>query len=174
MMWFVGRTLLLTLLFVGLSLGVTWLMYRMTWRGPQRWMEMTRHQHKFAMVIGRWIWFKWAHIDCQYWIVHLDFSAGPVELIGTPPAGSYWSFTYNTWSEVNPSINSESVKLEADGSYRIALDSSQRSNKNFIPVRDNARLGVVYFRIYEAPANFPSELPEVRQNGKLIVRRTLS
>ena len=173
MMWFVGRTLLLTLILVGLSLGAVWFAYRRTWSGPQRWMEMTRHQHKLALRVGRWIWFKWAHIDCHYWIVHLNFSAGPIEVHGRPPAGSYWSFTYNTWSEVNPSINSESVKLEEDGSYRIVF-SREEQGENWIPVCEGAKLGVIYFRIYEAPASFPAELPEVRQNGTLIVRRTLS
>lgn len=173
MLTYLVLTLLFTLVFVGIAIGVIWLAYRMTWRGDQRWMEMTRHQYKLAMAVGRWIWFKWAHIDCQYWILHLDFSVGPIELRGRPPAGSYWSFTYNTWSEVNPSVNSEEVKLEDDGSYRIVF-SHEKCDGNHILVRQGAGLGVIYFRIYESPANFPSALPEVRQNNQLVTRSTLS
>lgn len=173
MMWFFGRTLLLTIILVGLSLCAIWTAYRWTWRGPQRWMEMTRHQHKLAIRVGRWIWFKWAHIDCQYWILHVDFSTGPIEVRGLPPAGAYWSFTYNTWSEVNPSINSEIVNLDQYGHYQITF-SREQNGENWIRTRDAAKRGVIYFRIYEAPASFPSQLPEVWQNGKQIVRRSLS
>lgn len=172
-MMFVGLTLLFTLFLVGLSITAIWLAYRLTWRGQQRWMEMTRHQNRLALIVGRWIWFKWAHIDCQYWILHLDFSAGPIELRGSPPTASYWSFTYNTWSEVNPSINSETVQLDADGSYRIVYSREQREG-NWIQVRPHAKLGVVYFRIYESPADLPSDLPEVWQNDQPILRRAMS
>lgn len=173
MLPFVGLTLLFTLLLVGFALGLTWIAYRRTWSGPQKWLEATRHQHRLALLVGRWIWFKWIHLDCQYWILHLDFSAGPIELRGKPPAGSYWSFTYNTWTETNPAINSNSVILDDDGRYRI-LYSHHEQLGNWIRVNASARKGVIYFRIYEARGNFPSELPEVWQNGKLIARKALS
>ncbi len=168
-----GFSLLITLMLSGLTVAGLWIAYRMTWRGPQRWMEATRHHHKLALKVGRWIWFKWIHLDCQYWIVHLDFSAGPIELRGRPAKGSYWSFTYNTWTEVNPSVNSETVRLEKDGSYRISF-SVEAQDGNWVQVRKGAGLGVIYFRIYESPANFPADLPEVRQNGAQLVRGALS
>ena len=173
MLTVLGLSALFTLLFVGLALVGLWLAYRMTWRGPQRWMEATRHQHKLALKVGRWIWFRWIHLDCQYWIVHLDFSVGPIELRGRSPEGPYWSFTYNTWTEVNPSVNSETVKLDEDGGYRITF-ATETADGNWVPVRKGARLGVIYFRIYETPANFPSVLPEVWQNGVQIVKGAYS
>ena len=87
MLKFVGLTSLFVVALVTLTLALTWLAYRMTWRGHQRWMEATRHQRKLAMAVGRWIWFKWAHIDCEYWVVHVDFRAGPIELRGATAGG---------------------------------------------------------------------------------------
>lgn len=170
---FIVISLLFGLLLVGITLSVIWMMYRRTWSGPQRWMEATRHQYRLALIVGRWIWFKWIHLDCQYWILHLDFNAGVIELRGTPPECTYWSITYNTWSEVNPSINSDSIELESDGSYRIKM-AEVRQPGNWIPIRPNARLGVIYYRIYESQTNFPSQLPGVWQNEKLITDRALS
>ncbi|MFK7892562.1 MAG: hypothetical protein AB8B63_17220 [Granulosicoccus sp.] len=163
-----GYTVVLTIVFCALVLGGLWFAYRSTWRGPKRWMEASRHQHRLALIVGRWIWFRWIHLDCQYWILHLDFRAGPVELRGLPPEGSYWSFTYNTWTEVNPSVNSQTASLEEDGTYRITLDKTS-ADGNWIKVRDNAGLGVIYFRIYES-SNFPAALPSVWQNGELLAR----
>lgn len=168
-----GLSVFFTLLLTGLALAGLWLAYRMTWKGSQRWMEATRHQHKLALKVGRWIWFKWIHLDCQYWIVHVDFGAGPIEVCGHPPKGVYWSFTYNIWTEVNPSINSETVELDDDGGYRITF-SMDAADGNWVPVKKGVRLGVIYFRIYETPANFPANLPEVRQNGVQLVGETRS
>lgn len=163
-----------TLLFSAAFLGGLWLLYRSRFGGAQRWLEAVRHQYTLEMIIGRWIWFRWIHLDCQYWIVHVDFSKGPIELLGQPPEGSYWSFTYNTWTEVNPSVNSENVALTPEGGYRIHLTKDDRGDKNQILVRPDARLGVIYFRIYEPPRAFPTVLPEVRQNGITLARGSLS
>lgn len=164
MLTFIALSVVVALVFCAIIGGALWLAYRRTWKGPQRWMEATRHQHKLALKIGRWIWFRWIHLDCQYWIIHLDFSAGPIEIRGYPPEGSYWSFTYNTWTEVNPSVNSATVMLGEDGRYSIVFSVDEQSG-NWIPVKNEAGLGVIYFRIYESSANFPAQLPEVWQNG---------
>lgn len=173
MLEFLGIVSLLSLLLIGLLIVSIWVMYRWTWKGSQRWMEATRHQHRLALIVGRWIWFKWIHLDCQYWILHMDFNAGAIELRGNPPDSSYWSITYNTWTEVNFSINSDSIELEEDGSYRIKI-AKHKQPINWIPIHPSAKLGVIYYRIYESPGNFPSELPEVWQNEKLITHQALS
>jgi hypothetical protein len=152
-----------------LSVAGLWLAYRRTWRGPQRWMEANRHRHRLALIVGRLIWFRWIHPDCQYWILHVDFSNGPLELRGHPTPSLYWSVTYTTWTEVNPVLNSRTTKLEDDGGYRIRMSVEPPATEhNWIPVRADAGKGVIYVRIYEADAVHPVMLPQVRQNGRII------
>lgn len=155
------------------GLGALWFAYRRTWSGPQRWMEATRHQHRLALAVGRLIWFRWIHLDCQYWIFHVDFSKGPIELHGMPTPSVYWSFTYTTWTEVNSVLNNREVTLNEDGSYNIVMAQSESesepgSARNRIPVRPDAGKGVIYFRIYEAEETYPVNLPEVRQGGRVL------
>ncbi len=67
-------------------------------------------------------------------------------------------------------MSSSSVNLEADGSYRIQFSQSAGEGNNHIPVRETDRRGVIYFRIYEPAALFPSRLPRVTQNGNILTQ----
>ena len=168
-----------TLLWQGSLIGVVilllaasgvWGWYTFTWEHNQRWEEAVRHWHRPKMMIERWIRFRWIHPDALYWIVRVRFDRGPIVLEGTPTDALYWSFTHYAGTEVNASVSSESVVLEPDGSYRIHF-SKEKTGKNWIPVKDGSKRGVIYFRIYEPAALFPSRMPRVSQNGEIVVQR---
>ena len=147
--------------------GCGWAFYLGTWDRNQSWQEATRHYFRPWMMVERWIRFRWIHPDCQYWIFPVRFDRGAVTVKGVPTEAMYWSFTFNTWTEVNPSVNSESVALNKNGQYEITF-SQEKSGQNWVPVREGTKRGVLYFRIYEPAALFPARLPEVIQNGRVL------
>ncbi len=145
--------------------AVVWIWYILIWEKNQKWEEARRHHWRLRMKIERWIRFRWIHYDSLYWIIHVRFDRGPIILSGFPTDAVYWSVTYYAGTEVNASISSSSVVLEDDGSYNIEFSETPGTSKNHIPVRASDRRGVIYLRIYEPAALFPSQLPTVTQNG---------
>lgn len=146
------------------------------WERIGRWQEARRHEYRFRMKIARWIWFRWIHLDCQYWIAFVNFNKGPITIIGLPPAALYWSFTYNKLMEVNDVANSNNIVVD-DESYKVVLSASRPKDlpqRNWVKVRNNVGRGVIYFRIYEPLSGYPTELPSVFQNGRRIVAGGLS
>ena len=141
------------------------------WEKIGRWQVAKRHEFRLRMQIARWIWFRYIHLDCQYWIAFVDFDKGPLRLVGQPPDALYWSFTYNKFTEVGPVINSNDIKLRQDGTYEILISTNEPEDAeaNWLKLRKGVGRGVIYFRTYEPRGNFPSRLPSVFQNGKQII-----
>ncbi len=156
---------------LALSVGGFYASYLMTWEADQRWEEAIRDWYRPRMMLERWIRFRWIHPDSLYWIVHVRMDKGPIRLEGLPTDALYWSYTYYSSTEVNGSISSDNVVLEPDGSFVIHF-SEDASNKNNVLVDPSHKRAVIYFRIYEPGALFPSKLPKVFQNGELLVERS--
>lgn len=155
----------IVLILAGLS-GWTW--YRTGWDSDPQWYEAWRHAHRPFIAVERWIRFRWIHFDCQYWIVPVRFDKGPVVLKGTPPDALYWSLTFYEWTEVHDSISSNNVVLEPDGTYTITL-SAEREGANWIEVPPGTGAGVLYLRAYEPALGWPVLVPDVSQDGRLLV-----
>ena len=158
--------LLVPIIIAGVA-GFFWL----RWEKIGRWQEAKRHEFRIRMQIARWIWFRYIHLDCQYWIAFVNFDKGPLKLVGHAPNALYWSFTYNKFMEVGPGINSNDIEIGPDGEYEIQIstDGLKGADANWLKLRKGVGRGVIYFRIYEPRGNFPSRLPAVFQNGKQII-----
>ncbi len=151
--------ILLLLILLGL-----WSWYLSHWNRPGEWQEATRHSHRLYMLIERYIRFRWIHRDCNYWIFPVRFDRGAVVVRGQPNDALYWSLTYYALTEVNTSVSSASVVCGSDGQYEITL-AHNAQGPNTITVRQGAKRAVLYLRIYEPAALFPTHLPAVTQNG---------
>ena len=162
---------LLSLLLVPIIIAGVAGFFLLRWEKIGRWQEAKRHEFRIRMKIARWIWFRYIHLDCQYWIAFVNFDKGPLKLVGQPPDALYWSFTYNKFMEVGPVINSNDVRIGRNGEYEILIstDRPEDAEANWLNLRKGVGRGVIYFRIYEPRGNFPTRLPSVFQNGKQVV-----
>ncbi len=174
---FILYTVLLSILLIPIIFGVVVGILWFRWERIGRWQEARRHEHRFRMKIARWIWFRWIHLDCQYWIAFVNFNKGPITVVGSSPRALYWSFTYNKYMEVNDVVNSTSIVIDQDNRYEVVLSNAQPAKlpqQNWVMVRKNVGLGVIYFRIYEPVSSFPTQLPSVFQGGREIIAGGLS
>ncbi len=164
---------LMGLLLLGALGGLTWAWYRTRWETKDpRWQEAVRDWWHPRMQIERWIRFRWIHPDSLYWIAHVDFSKGPLVLEGPVNDALYWSFTYYTGTEVNPSVSSRTVTLPpGSDTFRITLSRQPPADGDWIEVRPDAGKGVVYLRIYEPRHLYPSRLPRISRDGQVLVER---
>ncbi len=165
----IGQGLLLAPLLLAMFVGVGAARYVGVWDSAPQWHEAWRHAHRPYVAIERWIRFRWVHHDSQYWIVPVRLDQGPVVLEGAPPDALYWSVTWYEWTEVNPSISSQSIELESDGSYRIVM-SVEPQPGNWLPVRDGVDRAVVYLRAYEPRHQWPVTVPSVSRHGTVLAR----
>jgi len=150
---------------------VLYLLYVVTalWFIPYpRWREATLHSYLPLMALARWGRFRWKHPDCFYWVLPVRFDKGDVVVQGIPTEALYWNFTYYIWTELNSSISSENIKLDPDGGFTVCFGKGSPKGGNFIPVRQSARFGVLYYRLYEPAHVFPNYLPRVTVGGREI------
>jgi len=170
-------SVLLSILLIPIMIGVVVCSIWFRWERLGRWQEARRHEHRFRMKIARWIWFRWIHLDCQYWIAFVNFNKGPITVVGSSPDALYWSFTYNRFMEVNDVVSSRNMVVDENGCYQLVLSYDQprdEFNKNWLEVRRSVGRGVIYFRIYEPDSSYPTQLPSVTQDGRRIITGGLS
>jgi hypothetical protein len=160
-----GALLMLALLVAGIGLYV--LVYQLSWASNPHWIEAHRDRWKLGVLPENVHWF-WIHEDSQYWIMRLRFDKGPVTLEGLPPEARYWSVTYYAGNEENPSINMQSMELNADGTYRITFTQTPDGSPNEIPVGPEVRKGIIELRITLQELEEPVLLPDVSQNETVI------
>ena len=143
-----------------------WCAYRWRWRRP-RWVEAMRHQHTLWVAVERWLRFRWVHRDCLYWELPVRLDRGEIELDGLPPDCLWWCLTWYEGTEVNASVASHEVTLDADGRYRVRMGPAV-SGHQALRTRPGARHAVISLRIYEPAHMYPSRLPRVTQAGRRI------
>ena len=141
--------------------------YLWSWGSNRRWMEAVRDGHRPWMWVERWVRYRFIHRDCLYWCLPVRLDHGVIDVEGTPPASTWWSFTWYETTEVNQAISAHNVVLERDGHYRIRLGGERRDG-NWIPTRPGVRRAVLSFRIYEPEGLYPSRIPSVIQAGRCL------
>jgi hypothetical protein len=163
-----GALLLLALLviFAGVYLAV----YFASWGSRPHWFEAFRDRFKLRYLLDNRFW-PWIHQDTKYWVARLRFDRGPVVVAGRPSACRYWSLSYYPAEEFNTSIDTQSVRLDGEGRFRITLgqgieDSEEAQN---IRVDDGVTRGVIELRITLPDVDEPIRLPDVYQNDTLLV-----
>jgi hypothetical protein len=142
-------------------------LYRLTWDRNCRWMEAMRDAHRPWMWLERWVRYRFIHRDCLYWCLPVRLDRGAIEVEGTPPTGTWWSFTWYEGTEVNAAVASHNVVLDPDGRYRIQLGGERRGS-NWLPTRPNVKKAVLSLRIYEPQGLYPSQVPVVTQAGRCL------
>ncbi len=161
------------LLFVGLSFlfAVGYgIVYFSSWGSAPHWFEGFRDRFKLRYLLDNRFW-PWIHQDTQYWVVRLRFDKGPVVVEGKPSLCRYWSLSYYPAREHNFSIDTKSVRLDAEGKYRITLskDLPDSEERQSIQVDGDVKRGVVELRITLPSHEEPVVLPSVYQNDVLLV-----
>jgi hypothetical protein len=162
--------LLILLVFVALFGGVYVLVYWLGWGRRPHWLEGFRDRFKFPNLLDNRFW-PWIHQDTQYWIVRLRFDRGPVIVSGPGPTARYWSLAYYPSKENTFSIDTQSVKLDDQGRYRITIgkDTEDSVLQQAIKVDSGVTRGIIELRITLADTNAPLTLPSVTQNDRLLV-----
>ena len=161
-----GALLLLGILIM--LIGGYYAIYQLSWGSAPHWIEGHRDRYRVANLAENIHWF-WIHQDTQYWIIRVRFDQGPVMLEGLPPRARYWSVTYYTGNEENPSVNMESAQLNDDGTYQITFTQAPSAGAvNQIPVTRNVKRGIIELRITLQEVSQPITLPSVLQNGDTI------
>ena len=162
--------LLILLGFITLFGGVYALVYWLGWGRRPHWLEGFRDRFKLPNLLDNRFW-PWIHQDTQYWIVRLRFDKGPVIVAGPEPATRYWSLTYYPSKENTLSIDTQSVKLDGQGRYRITIGKDVENSvpQQTIKVDSDVTRGIIELRITLVDANVPLTLPSVTQNDQLLI-----
>lgn len=161
------------LIFFGLLIllaGGYLLVYWLSWGSAPHWFEGFRDRFKLRYLLDNRFW-PWIHQDTQYWVVRLRFDRGPVIVEGKPTACRYWSISYYPAKEHNFSIDTKSVRLDAEGKYRITLgkDVEDSEPNQTIQIDGDVKRGIIELRITLPHVEKPVVLPSVYQNEVRLV-----
>jgi hypothetical protein len=161
------------LIFFGLLIllaGGYLLVYWSSWGSAPHWFEGFRDRFKLRYLLDNRFW-PWIHQDTQYWVVRLRFDRGPVIVEGRPTDCRYWSISYYPAKEHNFSIDTKSVRLDAEGKYRITLgkDVEDSEPNQTIQIDSDVKRGIIELRITLPHVEKPVVLPSVYQNEVRLV-----
>jgi hypothetical protein len=165
-----GQGALLLLAFLVVFAGVYLAVYFASWGSRPHWFEAFRDRFKLRYWLDNRFW-PWIHQDTKYWVVRLRFDRGPVVVTGRPSACRYWSLSYYPAEEFNTSIDTQSVRLDGAGRFRITLGQGVADGEaaQNIRVDDGVTRGVIELRITLPDVDEPIHLPGVYQNDALLV-----
>ena len=166
-----GGVLLFLAGVLAISLAVASLLW-ITWGWWPSWEEAGLHARRPRMWLERWVWFRWIHPDCQYWVAHVRLDKGPIVVRGEAPEALYWSLTWYQGTQTRDSIDGDRVPVDEDGRYSIAIGAPATAQVQ-LGVPAGVRRAVLYLRIYQPASGSPS-LPSVTQRGRVLVPGTTS